>query len=172
MNFYHFTAREYLPAIAREGLTRGEVPITMNIVRRGVWFTTDDRPDGHGLTDGRPLTVAEKRLIGRPDDAPDRFPDKRAVRFKVLVSEAGGPALVRWSEWGARDLAPDWYRRPRKAGGGKANTWYVYFGAIPPENVAEPFDLRADEPLKGWPAAYLARPVVRGVEAGCTVGRR
>ncbi|HEX6010374.1 MAG TPA: hypothetical protein VFY87_00945 [Geminicoccaceae bacterium] len=38
MDFYHFTAREYLPAIAREGLSRGEVPITMKIVRRGVWL--------------------------------------------------------------------------------------------------------------------------------------
>ncbi|HEX6010373.1 MAG TPA: hypothetical protein VFY87_00940 [Geminicoccaceae bacterium] len=84
------------------------------------------------------------------------------------MPEASGPTLVRWCEWGARNLAPDWYRRLNKAGGGKADTWYLYFGTIPPENLAEPFDLRAGEPLEGWPDTYLALPPVHGVGPGCT----
>ncbi len=50
MILYHYTAREYLERIRREGLTTGEVPLSPSHILNGVWFTTDPDPGGHGLT--------------------------------------------------------------------------------------------------------------------------
>ena len=81
MDYYHFTAREYLPRIAQEGLRKGEVPLTAKLVRNGVWLTTDPDPTGHGLTDGRNVTDEEKAILGMPPRARARFPDKLRRRW-------------------------------------------------------------------------------------------
>ena len=109
MDYYHFTAREYLPRIAQEVLRKGEVPLTAKLVRNGVWLTTDPDPTGHGLTHGRDVTDEEKAFLGVPASAKARFPDKRAIRFKVVIPESGG-CLVHWPEWGrgiGAGLVPD-----------------------------------------------------------------
>jgi hypothetical protein len=46
---YHFTARELLPGIARDGLSRGQVPLSPRQAINAVWLTTDGDPSGHGL---------------------------------------------------------------------------------------------------------------------------
>ena len=66
MELYHFTALDYLPAIAREGLTTGEVPVSATDLQNGVWLTTQQSPNGHGLSDGRLLTDWDKRAMGIP----------------------------------------------------------------------------------------------------------
>lgn len=78
MLLYHYTATEYLDSILKDGLTRGEVPISPTEVLSGVWLTGDISPRGHGLTDGRPLTDREKAFFGIATRKPARFPDKRA----------------------------------------------------------------------------------------------
>ena len=154
MDYYHYTCREYLPNIAREGRRRGEVPLTKCKVIQAVWLTTDPNPEGHGLSDGD--EVIAPKLFGLPPGAKLRFPNKRAIRFKVIIPETGGE-LVRWSEWGRRRLTPQWYRKLNLIGGGKAGTWYVYFGVIAPSYL-DPFDLVAGTPLPDWPSAYLDLP--------------
>ena len=55
MILYHFTAVEYLDAIMKEGLSRGDVPTSAAAGRNGVWLTTDPDSGGHGLSDGEQL---------------------------------------------------------------------------------------------------------------------
>jgi hypothetical protein len=43
---YHFTARELLPGIARDGLSRGQVPLPPRQAINAVWLTTDGDPSG------------------------------------------------------------------------------------------------------------------------------
>ena len=59
MILYHFTAAEYLESILKDGLNRGDVPLSPTEGVNGVWLTTDPNTEGHGLTDGGPLTARE-----------------------------------------------------------------------------------------------------------------
>src|SRR3546814_4547043 len=82
---YHFTAREYLPSILEEGLTKGEVPTSAyGPAPNAVWFTSDGSPQGHGLSDEKILSPEEVQVMRRmhgadyPDDL--MFPNKKAIR--------------------------------------------------------------------------------------------
>jgi hypothetical protein len=61
MILYHFTAREYLPSIASNGLWKGEVALTHRAedCLNAVWLTTQNNAAGHGLTDEHVLTSDE-----------------------------------------------------------------------------------------------------------------
>jgi hypothetical protein len=140
MILYHFTALEYLDAIKADGLTKGEVPVSPTDLLNAVWLTTDPSPKGHGLTDGRPLTEQERfveyqrRGFMPPEGA--RFPNNRAVRIAVLIPSSDRN-LYHWPKWGRKRIAPDWYKRMDRVGGGKSKTWWIYFGVIPPRSFRE-----------------------------------
>jgi len=53
--------------------------------------------------------------------------DKRLVRIKVRISSRD-PNLKHWPRWAKKRLQPDWYEALNQTGGGKAETWYLYFG--------------------------------------------
>lgn len=149
MIFYHYTAREYLDAILREGLTKGDVPMSSaaGYLAEGVnavWFTTSREPSGHGLGEARPLTEQESRLAGIAPGA--RWPDKRAVRITVKMPK---DKLKHWPSYARKRLEPRFYDRLSMAGGGekKARTWYLSFSPIPP-NMFAAVDLRGDD--GGW----------------------
>ena len=57
MLLYHFTALEYLEAIQREGLTKGEAPLSRTEALNAVNLTTSKHTDGHGLGEARDLTA-------------------------------------------------------------------------------------------------------------------
>lgn len=98
---YHFTCRELLPLILRDGLVRGEVPVTATTVVNAVWLTTMDTARGHGLSDGTPMKLpAGNPKMVQDADGKQHFAgyteagdtvltaDKTAVRIKVeLASE-------------------------------------------------------------------------------------
>lgn len=86
MLLYHFTAGENLRAIATEGLTIGDVPTDLDRMkgRIGVWLTTSESPDGHGLSES---AVNKKR-------------------FRLRVDVPDTPLLVRWSEWSLKNVTP------------------------------------------------------------------
>ena len=136
MIFYHYTAREYLDSILREGLTKGDVPLlnTATYQAEGVnavWLTTSRDPSGHGLGDGaRPLTREECRMLGVPLGA--RFPDKRAVRITVKMPK---DRLKHWPSYARKRIDPRLYNTLSDIGGGErvAKTWYISFQPIPPE---------------------------------------
>jgi hypothetical protein len=131
---HHFTGVEYLDAIMEEGLSRGDVPTAEHASRNGVWFTTDCEPSGHGLSDGEMW----------PDGF--RTANKRAIRIKVKI-RSSDRHLVPWMKWGRKHCDPTLFERLNRSGGGKCETWFVYFGIITPDRFAD-VELLATEPPK------------------------
>lgn len=138
MILYHFTAMSMLDAILREGLTRGDVPLTAEDGINAVWFTTDPEPSGHGLSDGGPLSpemVAEvERRTGRKFPDGIGTPDKRRVRISVVISSRDA-TLKQWLPFARKRLSSDWLDALHSAAGGKpkARTWFIYLGTVPAE---------------------------------------
>lgn len=138
MILYHYTAREYLDAILREGLTKGDVPLSNTATYQAegvnaVWFTTSDNAAGHGLGEARFATEEECRLLGVPIGA--RFPDKRAVRITVKIPK---DKLKHWPSYARKRIEPRLYKTLADIGGGErvAKTWYISTQPIPPEMFA------------------------------------
>ena len=123
MILYHFTGREYLDAIMEDGLSIGDVPTSSTEGKTGVWFTTDQDPAGHGL--------------GVEMDLPNggRIVNKRAVRITVPISSSDRK-LVSWMKWGRKNCNPDMFDRLNRSGGGKCKSWYIYFGAVKPDQFS------------------------------------
>jgi hypothetical protein len=151
MELLHYTAIEKVDDINRDGLSKGDVPLTQNGVgMRAVWLTDDRDPSGHGLSDGEPIVVTpevQARLRAAGVNAKLGVAwtfDKRAIRITVVIPD-GDPALVRWSDWGPRHLAPKWYRELNRSGGGKAHTWWLYRGVISPDRITRIENLRTGE---------------------------
>jgi hypothetical protein len=84
MILYHFTCGRYLRAIARHGLTVGDVPVDIdrNTGIVAVWLTESPASDGHGL---------EGSAI-----------NKKQYRLGVEVSDAD-PRLAKWTEWASKN---------------------------------------------------------------------
>jgi hypothetical protein len=109
---YHFTAREYLPAILTTGLNKGDVPTSATTGVNGVWLTSLPNPRGHGLSAGGVLSDGDRtmhfNLFGEMPPPGSRYPNKLAVR--ITIGELPEPSrLVRWSRWGPKNCAPGWY---------------------------------------------------------------
>jgi hypothetical protein len=125
----------------RDWLSRGDVPVSNGGSYRGVWFTTDSNPDGHGLSGGEavPSTPEQrqafKQRTGR--DAPEAWTtlDKRAVRIEVVIPSRDR-RLFHWLAWTKKRLEPENIAALIASGGGKAKaeTWYIYNGTVPPEH--------------------------------------
>jgi hypothetical protein len=137
MVLYHFTSARHLRSIAKYGLTVGDVPINLRrgLGRIGVWLTTSNTADGHGL-DGSAV-------------------DKKAYRLKVSVPDHAR-VLKKWLDWASRHVAPDTmqilHRAAEKAGGTSDDpeTWFVYFGVLPPETIIECVNVRSQEVVTDW----------------------
>jgi hypothetical protein len=166
MIYYHFTAREYLRAIAREGLRKGEVALSPTDVLNAVWLTTDPDPAGHGLGEARQLTVDEKRILGLPPFADLSFPDKRAIRFRTVIPSRDR-RLAHWPKWARKRLEAWWYEALREADGSKSDTWWLYWGTIPADAL-EAIDLATGQPLAGLPDAF--RPSAPSLTGASVVG--
>ena len=134
MIFYHYTSETDLPAILREGLTKGEIPITADHVENGVWFTTLPDPAGHGLADGEEISPEICQRFGYKPGS--RWKNKRAIRITVTMPMA---KLKYWPPYARKRLTPQWYATLSKVGGGAriAKTWYISFNPIPPEQFAK-----------------------------------
>ena len=126
IRLYHFTAREHLRGIATHGLTVGDVPLTPETGRVGVWLTSSPDAHGHGLEGGKL--------------------EKRAIRLAMDIADS--PPLVRWSEWAPTRVEPNFLSALNSEGG--SDSWYIFFGIIRPERIAECFDIRLGEPLPNW----------------------
>lgn len=127
MRLYHFTAIEYLPEIAADGLWKGEVPLSHKKVANAVWLTDDTSPKTHGLTRGRYLTREERAWYEHRD-----------------------PLLSKWSVWAPRNgVKVGWLRTLNKTAGGGSGTWWIYHGTIPAERL-EAFDMETGEPIAEW----------------------
>jgi hypothetical protein len=138
MILYHHTADEYLKSILMNGLSRGDVPLTQTTGSNAVWLTIDPDPSGHGLTDGRLLSLDERAVMKRNTGQEPRpgafYPNKRRIRIKTIIPSSDR-LLKPWLPWARKRLKPDWLGILTDTGGGKAKakTWYIYQGVIPPD---------------------------------------
>lgn len=135
MRLYHYTSLKHLPLILASSLSRGDIPVGAHGegAETGVWFTTDSKPAGHGLASGELVTVH------LPGEAPRQVPtvDKRVVRITVVIPSSDR-RLQRWLPWTRKRLGADVVERLVVSGGGKrkAETWFVYLGAVEPSRFA------------------------------------
>ena len=138
MILYHYTAKSRLESILREGLSRGEAPISATRFKNAVNMTTDSRPDGHGL-DAAGKIVSEQESafyaakFGWDVPAGTKLENKKAVRLKVKLPSSDR-SLKPWLPWARKHAEPDFLDCLMRSSGGivKARTWWLYFGTIPP----------------------------------------
>jgi hypothetical protein len=141
MLLYHFTAEEFLESLKREGLTRGDVPTSPSTGRNGVWLTSLRATHDHGQGDGTRSTIVTPTLRLQipscrylPDGDVLQDLDKLAIRIAVRIPRCDRK-LVKWSTWAPGRLEVNWLATLNRLGGGPAiaNTWYIYWGVIPPD---------------------------------------
>jgi len=131
MILYHFTSARHLPAIARYGLTVGDVPtdIERNRGKCGVWLTSDLSPDGHGL------------------EGSGYF--KKRYRLTVDVDGAS-PSLVKWSDWAPANATPITIESLESTAGQRSVSWWISFRVIPIEWILECVDMQSGAGVENW----------------------
>lgn len=132
MILHHYTCHEHLPKILAEGLSKGDVPTSATDGKNGVWFTTWNKPEGHGVGRGGVLTPVEisyYRTQGRIISDGARFPNKEAIRITVMIPSSDRK-LVTWTKWGRKHCEPRFFNALNRKGH-NWRTWYIYFGVIP-----------------------------------------
>ncbi len=88
--------------------------------------------------------------------------DKSRYRLAVDVPE-DDPALVKWTEWAAKNATPATVR-VLHATGCSFETWYVYFGVIDQAEIGECVDTQTGLAVEGWrdvprlPASHMPPP--------------
>lgn len=137
MILYHYTACDRLPAIMAEGLRIGDVPLSAWKGENAVWLTTDTGADGHGLGEHRPLTEEERLAMfhwtGAMPPEGAEWSNKREIRITVRMKS--DRRLRKWSTWSRNKVDPAFRQKMIETGGGKkkADSWFIYFGAIAPD---------------------------------------
>jgi hypothetical protein len=123
---YHYSAGEYLHAIAKHGLTVGDVPtgIWAGKGEIGVWLSSSD--DGAGNCMETPAV------------------DKRRFRFTVEL-EREDRSLVKWSDWAPSHVTSETIEiLTNPTIGAKPENWWIYFGWIKPAHILAIHDMQSD----------------------------
>lgn len=151
MLLYHFTSRAQLPAILREGLLYGRVPVAPDRAVMAIWLTSDPGPDGHGLEQGGRVMTDDERLQAKEWSAVLPTPGTRhskeaSVRITVDLSETDRN-LHQWLPWARRNLSPNFLAAMYPAGSSlrQAKTWRLYSARLLPGEVIA-VDLLDGEP--------------------------
>lgn len=108
MLLYHFTAREYLPAIRKQGLLYGDVPTSPTGGFNAPWLTSSPE-------------VGQQTVWSLGSAY-----NKTGVRLTVDVPH-GDPKLHSWLAWAAANEVPNWWLKALDS----SPHWYIYTGQIP-----------------------------------------
>jgi hypothetical protein len=143
MELYHFTSSAHLRGIHKFGLTVGDVVTDIERLdgRIAVWLTSSPSADGHGLG-GSAV-------------------DKTEFRLTVEVPE--DERLVRWVDWALGNATELTRRRLVAAGGHSSETWYLFFGWLPPSLITEVISTRTALSLDNWGEYLSEDKSLRGV---------
>lgn len=155
MKFYHFTPVPAAESILSSSLSRGHLYLPDGELRRGVvWLTSDHRPWGHGLPDGKvaptveqvrhlelvqggPLkntVLSDHTAIRLTLDLPEDLPG--LVSFRKFALEFGGRDYLRGyglsAIYSIRNLTPKQFKQASRTAVTKEATWWLSFVPIPP----------------------------------------
>src|SRR4051794_28535076 len=100
-----------MQSIIREGLTRGDVPtrfIGPLCETNAVWFTTDSKPEGHGLGEAHVCMEEERNRHYEVFGVLPAEGSRKAVRITVVIPSTDR-RLVQWLTWGRRRCEPGLY---------------------------------------------------------------
>lgn len=130
---YHHTNHRVLPVIRREGLTVGRIVLDENRKVAAISLTSSPTPEGLGLNlEDEPLTELDRmnfyKLTGVLPPVGAKFGANGTVRITVKV-QAGDSSLVHWRDY-RHNVEPERLRAMED--GERPETWWVYFGHIPP----------------------------------------
>jgi hypothetical protein len=115
---YHFTGQVYLPALLRDGISKGDVATEPNRGFNAPWLTSNPHLDEQRWGTGSTL-------------------NKTAVRCTVEIPE-GDDALWSWDRLVREYEIPDYWVNAMTTGlGEKPEHWYIYMGVIPPAWIRE-----------------------------------
>ncbi|MCH4554866.1 hypothetical protein [Mesorhizobium jarvisii] len=127
--FYHYTSAESLFGIGVHGLTVGDVPTDIRKGRGvvGVWLTTSEGSEGHGLGGRR---------------------DKRRYRLSVELPEDAAN-LHSWQAWSSRYATAETIETLHGVADGWP-TWWIFLGVIKPNQIVGCYDTQDGKPVSDW----------------------
>jgi hypothetical protein len=115
---YHFTCRAWWHFIERDGITRGEVPISRTNVAQHPNLTANPQPNA-------------QKWAGI--DVGESVSNKIAVRISVKIPD-DDDRIISWQDFANRNVVDRrWYRELDEAGGWEARNWWIYQGVVRPE---------------------------------------
>jgi hypothetical protein len=118
---YHFTSRIWLPFIKKEGITRGEAPISPTERLQHPNLTSNPDPDAQKWSGAEGHSALHKT----------------AVRITVEIPE-GDQKLISWHDFAIRQkMDRKFYRTVDESGGWEAKNWWLYQGIVVPEWFSE-----------------------------------
>ncbi|WP_435016675.1 hypothetical protein TA3x_004248 [Tundrisphaera sp. TA3] len=118
MRLYHYTSWVHGFYIAKEGITRGECPVTKDLVLDFPNLTSDTNVGNQKWNAGGML-------------------NKGALRFPVDIPD-GDDKLISWRDLTTRHkMDKATYRHYDALGGYGAKNWWIYQGAIPKEWLSD-----------------------------------
>lgn len=129
MRLYHFTGREHLNGIRRDGLSLGSMLLPDGSFERPVqWLTKSS-------SWAQPW--ATRRIV---------HCDRSECRLPVVIPNAMRERLHRWCDY-SRQFPREWVEEFNEAGGGGAvaREWYVFLGCIPTVQIVG-LDFRPEGP--------------------------
>ena len=128
--FYHYTSADALYGIGLHGLTVGDVPTDIRKGRGviGVWLTTSEQPQGHGLDQSGRHRRRYRLSIELPQDAMN---------------------LHSWKAWSARHATPETINGLHSTADAW-ETWWVFLGVIRPNQIVRCHDTQDGMPVENW----------------------
>lgn len=126
MILYHFTSQYHLPHIKREGITRGDVPITPFGGFNAPWLTSDPNHETQSWNQNVLFAKDIRLTVDISDDDPNLR--KWSDVIKEQVKEAEGNEE-------AQNSILAWFDILNDVGGGGQDHWYIYMGKIPPVQI-------------------------------------
>ena len=113
MKLFHFTCLYHLPSICREGIAKGEVPLTAFRALNAPNLTSNPNPAAQHWTLGGVLDKTKVRIAVNIPDGDERLESwhKACERLRI--------------ERGVRRLLD-------RAGQGQGKFWFLFWGTIPP----------------------------------------